>query len=54
MINADFRHTGRLFEKYNVVKRTSDVVADIKYGYKANAEGFGWTNAVYLHLLDYL
>lgn len=54
MINDDFNRTGMLFEKYNVVKRTSDVIPDIKYGYKSNAEGFGWTNAVYLHLLDYL
>lgn len=54
MINDDFNRTGCIYEKYNVVKRTSDVIADIKYGYKSNAEGFGWTNAVYLHLLDYL
>jgi alpha,alpha-trehalase len=54
MINEDFRRTGKIYEKYDVVRRSSDVVNDIKYGYKVNVEGFGWTNAVYLHLLDYL
>lgn len=54
MLNEDFRRTGKLYEKYDIVKRTSDVVSNIKYGYKVNVEGFGWTNAVYLHLLDYL
>ena len=54
MINDDFRRTGKIFEKYDMVKRTSDLVSNIKYGYKVNVEGFGWTNAVYLHLLDYL
>lgn len=54
MINQDFRRTGKIYEKYDMVKRTSDVVDSIKYGYKINVEGFGWTNAVYLHLLDYL
>ena len=54
MINQDFRRTGKIYEKYDMVKRTSDVVSNIKYGYKSNVEGFGWTNAVYLHMLDYL
>ena len=54
MINEDFRRTGKLYEKYDMVRRTSDVVMQIKYGYKVNVEGFGWTNAVYVHLLEYL
>lgn len=54
MINDDFSRTGCLYEKYDMVRRTSDVVDNIKFGYKINVKGFGWTNAIYLHLLDFL
>lgn len=54
MINNDFKRTGKIYEKYDVNKRTSDVVKNIFYGYKVNVEGFGWTNATYLKMLEFL
>ena len=29
----------------------SDVAGDIRFGYRENQVGFGWTNGVYLELL---
>ena len=54
MLTKDFSITKKLYEKYDVRKMTSNIVAEIKYGYKVNVEGFGWTNAIYLDLLSYL
>jgi len=54
MLSKDFARTKNLYEKYDMRRATSDVVTDIKYGYKINVEGFGWTNAVYLDFLHYL
>jgi alpha,alpha-trehalase len=50
MIADNFRREHTLREKYNVVTRTSDVNVDV--GYSANVIGFGWTNGVFLKLLD--
>ncbi len=48
----DFRRTGTIHEKYNVV--TSSAEVHIEAGYKQNVVGFGWTNAVFLELLHSL
>src|SRR6185503_8112375 len=37
-------------EKYDAVRRTSDLGARIKFGYGANVVGFGWTNAAFSEL----
>jgi alpha,alpha-trehalase len=41
-----------IHEKYNMVTRSSEVKVDA--GYQMNAIGFGWTNGVFLALLDKL
>jgi alpha,alpha-trehalase len=50
MIVENFRREGTLHEKYDVVTRSSDVKVEV--GYSANVVGFGWTNGVFLKLLD--
>jgi alpha,alpha-trehalase len=51
MVVEDFERRGAIVEKYDVERRTSDVEANIKFGYAANQVGFGWTNGVILELL---
>ena len=48
MIVENFRREGTIREKYDVVKRSSDV--DIAVGYQSNVAGFGWTNASFLRM----
>lgn len=52
MILENFRRDGTIREKYNVVTRLSETQIDA--GYKENVIGFGWTNGVFLELLDSL
>lgn len=52
LVSKEFQEHGIILEKYDLVQRESDVSAGIKYGYSENVIGFGWTNAVVLHLLD--
>jgi alpha,alpha-trehalase len=47
----EFEEHGKILEKYDVVRRESDVEAGIRFGYSANQVGFGWTNAAVLDLL---
>ncbi|MDO8955104.1 MAG: trehalase family glycosidase [Gammaproteobacteria bacterium] len=54
LVNQEFEIHGSIFEKYDVSAESADVKASIKFGYQTNEIGFGWTNAVYLELLDYL
>ena len=54
LVAKEFSEHGTIVEKYDVVRRESDVAKDIKYGYAANQVGFGWTNGVVLHLLAQL
>ncbi len=46
LVEKEYRRTGHIFEKYDVIKGTADVHLD--FGYESNEPGFGWTNAVYL------
>ena len=48
----NFQREGTIHEKYNMVTRSSEVQVDA--GYQMNAVGFGWTNGVFLALLDKL
>lgn len=50
LILKDFLARGTIVEKYDVVRRASDVSSAIGFGYRTNVEGFGWTNAVFLQL----
>ncbi len=52
MVVEDFVTDKFIREKYNVVKRTSET--RIVKGYSQNVIGFGWTNGVFLELLNQL
>jgi alpha,alpha-trehalase len=51
-IDRGFAQDGTIREKYNVVSGNANV--QVTAGYKTNVIGFGWTNAVYLKLADFL
>jgi alpha,alpha-trehalase len=48
----NYAREGTIREKYNVVARSSE--AEVSAGYKINVIGFGWTNGVFLRLLQAL
>jgi alpha,alpha-trehalase len=48
----NFQNDATIREKYNVVSGSANVA--IATGYKSNVVGFGWTNGVYLRMLDLL
>jgi alpha,alpha-trehalase len=50
LVLKDFLANGRIVEKYDVVRRATDVSSSIGYGYRSNEAGFGWTNAAFLQL----
>jgi alpha,alpha-trehalase len=52
LVTKEFEEHGTIVEKYDVKRRESDVAADIKFGYSANQVGFGWTNGVFVELLE--
>lgn len=54
MVRADYQKRGVIVEKYDVVRSASDVSGDLRFGYRSNEAGFGWTNAVFTTLLDEL
>jgi alpha,alpha-trehalase len=54
MIHREFVRTGTLFEKYDVDRCSADLSGELLFGYVTNETGFGWTNAVVLHLLAFL
>jgi alpha,alpha-trehalase len=45
-----FEARGTIVEKYDVVRRSSDVSPGLRFGYGSNEVGFGWTNGVLLEL----
>lgn len=52
LVDEQYRRSGTIVEKYDVVHRTTNVGAEIHFGYSTNEAGFGWTNAAYTALLD--
>jgi alpha,alpha-trehalase len=48
----NYQRDGTIREKYNVATRSSEV--KVAAGYQENVIGFGWTNGVFLALLDKL
>jgi alpha,alpha-trehalase len=52
MVLANFQRDGNIREKYNVVTDSSNV--EVAEGYRTNVIGFGWTNGVFLELLNQL
>jgi alpha,alpha-trehalase len=51
LVAKEFQEHRVIVEKYDVVRRESDVSAGIRFGYASNEVGFGWTNGVVLELL---
>jgi alpha,alpha-trehalase len=54
MLAKEFEKDGTLLEKYDVCACSSNVSNEIFFGYSSNEVGFGWTNAVFLELLELL
>jgi len=54
LIVQEFEKNGTIVEKYDVIKRSARVSDEIFFGYSSNEVGFGWTNGVFLKLLDIL
>lgn len=50
MILKDFLEHNTIVEKYDVLRRSSQLGSGIKFGYAANQIGFGWTNAAFTEL----
>jgi alpha,alpha-trehalase len=51
LVLKEYEEHGVIVEKYDAVRRESDVAAGIRFGYSSNEVGFGWTNGVVLDLL---
>jgi len=51
-VAENFRRDGTIREKYNAVTRSSET--QVTAGYHMNIVGFGWTNGVFLALLNQL
>lgn len=54
MIAAEYARSGAMEEKYDVSRRRADVGNSLRFGYRTNEAGFGWTNAVFTALFDEL
>jgi alpha,alpha-trehalase len=54
LVLHQYRRSGAIVEKYDVVRRTADLSGQIRFGYRSNEAGFGWTNAVFTALYDAL
>ena len=54
MVDDEFRRTGTILEKYDVERRAADIQGEVRYGYRSNEVGFGWTNGAFKVLLDEL
>ncbi|HWP44298.1 MAG TPA: trehalase family glycosidase [Blastocatellia bacterium] len=54
MVLKEFIEHNVIVEKYDVVRRESQIGAGLKFGYKSNEIGFGWTNAAFIELYSEL
>jgi len=54
LVLQEFLKHGTIVEKYDVVHRTSNLSAEVHFGYSSNEVGFGWTNAAFTSLYDAL
>jgi alpha,alpha-trehalase len=50
LILKEFNEHNTIVEKYDVTTRRSQIGAGLKFGYKSNEIGFGWTNAAFVEL----
>ena len=54
LVLSEFVRQGTILEKYDVVHPHADVARALRFGYRSNEAGFGWTNAVFTALWDEL
>jgi alpha,alpha-trehalase len=54
LVLEQYRKTGMIVEKYDVVRRSAELGGEIRFGYRSNEAGFGWTNAAFTVLLGVL
>jgi alpha,alpha-trehalase len=54
LVLEQYRNSGTIVEKYDVVRRTAELRGEIRFGYRSNEAGFGWTNATFTALFDRL
>jgi alpha,alpha-trehalase len=54
LVLDQYRSSGTIVEKYDVVRRSTETGGHIRFGYRSNEVGFGWTNAAFTALLDEL
>jgi alpha,alpha-trehalase len=54
LVLEQYRNSGTIVEKYDVVRRTAELRGEIRFGYRSNEAGFGWTNAAFAALFDRL
>jgi len=54
LIHEQYSEHGIIVEKYDVVHSHSEVSNQIKFGYRSNEIGFGWTNTSFTLLYDAL
>lgn len=52
LVEQEYRRTGTIVEKYDVVHPGAEATRSLRFGYRSNEVGFGWTNAVYTRLED--
>jgi alpha,alpha-trehalase len=50
LVVKEFIEHNTIVEKYDVVNRRSQIGSGLKFGYKSNEIGFGWTNAAFVEL----
>ena len=50
LVLREFNEHNTIVEKYDVAARRSQIGAGLKFGYKSNEIGFGWTNAAFVEL----
>ncbi|HEX6895238.1 MAG TPA: trehalase family glycosidase [Bryobacteraceae bacterium] len=52
LVMDEYQRTGTIVEKYDVVHRGAQVQSELRFGYRTNEAGFGWTNAAFTALFD--
>ena len=52
LVRDQYKRTGVIVEKYDVVRGSSDLAGEIRFGYRTNEPGFGWTNAAFTVMYD--
>jgi alpha,alpha-trehalase len=54
LVSESYERDGVIVEKYDVTARGTNTAGAIRFGYRTNEPGFGWTNAVFVRLFDEL